>query len=183
MFDYTHRLRLAAGDTVRRSILKIVAGLIIAVGAGFLIAALWSWLAIRLDWGATYASLAIGGGLFVIGAIILLIAAKPRHRMPSSDELKREVEAQINHAADVASVRARYEAERMVGMAEDKVYGLFGGAGDQIRRSMKGADHMRRKVSHASNSNNGNMVKLAAAFAVGVALASKLSSKNRDEES
>lgn len=182
MFNYTRRLQLAVGDTLRRSVLKTIAGVIIAVGAGFLIAALWTWLAVSLGWGATYASLTIGGGLFVIGGIILLIAANPRHRMPSSDDLKREVEAQINQVADAASNRARYEAERMVGMAENKVFGLFGGAGEQIRRGMNDADRVRRKVAHVSDSNAGNMVKLLAAFAVGVTVASKLSGNSRDDK-
>lgn len=182
MFNYTRRLKLAVGDTVRRSVLRIVAGAVIAVGAGFLIAALWSWLAIGLGWGATYASLTIGGGLLVIGGIIMLVAAKPHHHMPSSDELKREVEAQVNYVADAAANRARYEANRMVGMAENKVYGLFGGAGEQVRRSMKGAGRVSHKVADASNSNTGNMVKLAAAFAVGAVLASKLRGQNDESD-
>ena len=51
MFDYVNRLQLAAKDSARRTVMKVVAGLILAIGAGFLIAALWSYLAINLGWG------------------------------------------------------------------------------------------------------------------------------------
>ena len=74
MFDYAQRLQLALGDVVRRSALKVIAGVVLAVAIGFLLAALWSWLAHGLGWGATMASLAIGGGFVVIGAIILMVA-------------------------------------------------------------------------------------------------------------
>lgn len=67
MFDYAQRLQLALGDTARRSAIKLVAGLFLLVGLGFLIAALWSWLAIGLGLGATYASLIVGGSFSLVG--------------------------------------------------------------------------------------------------------------------
>ncbi|RNF35802.1 hypothetical protein [Paracoccus methylarcula] len=163
MFDYTRRLQLALGDLLRRSAMKTVAGVVIAIGAGFLIAALWTWLANGLGWGSTLASLAIGGGLLFIGLLVLLLAKTPRHPIPGSDELKREVDMRVGLAADAATERARSEAARVMGMAEGKLFSLLGGAGKTARK----AAHTRRKVSAAANSNTGSMVKLLVASGSG----------------
>lgn len=178
MFDYTRRLQLALGDMLRRSAMKIVAGAVIAVGVAFLVAALWTWLAYGLGWGSMLASLAIGGGLLVIGLLILLLAKTPRHQMPTSDELKREVDMRVGLATDMATERARGEAARMVSMAESKLFSLFGGA----KKSARKAARTRRKVSAAANSNTGSMVKLLVAFGIGAAVASKLRGSGRDRD-
>ncbi|RMC31009.1 phage holin family protein [Paracoccus alkanivorans] len=177
MFDYTRRLQLALGDALRRSTMKIVAGVVIAAGAGFLVAALWIWLAYGLEWGAALASLAIGGGFVVIGMFILLMAKNPRHPMPTTDELKREVDTHVNLAADAATERARNEAARVMGMAESKLFSLMGGAGKTARKAARG----KQRLSAAANSNTGSMVKLLAAFAIGAVLASRLR-RGRDED-
>lgn len=178
MFDFTRRIQLALGDTLRRSAMKIVAGVILAVGAGFMIAALWTWLAHELEWGSMFASLAIGGGFMVIGLLVLLMAKNPRHAMPSSDDMKREVDMRVNLATNAASERARGEAARIVSMAESKLFSLFGGA----RKSARRAARSKRKVTAAANSNTGSMVKLLVAFGIGAAVASKLRGGSQDPD-
>ena len=71
MFDFARRVQEAVGDTVRRTAMKAVAGMVGLMASGFLTAALWSWLANDLDWGSTLASLTIGGGLILLMIILL----------------------------------------------------------------------------------------------------------------
>lgn len=203
MFDYAQRLQLALGDSARRTGLKAAAGGALLVAAGFLIAALWSWLARDLGWGATLASLSVGGLFLVIGVIILMTASRPRHVMPTTDDLKREVEARISLATDAAVNRARAEAARVADMAENKVQSLMDtaefranklaadaerrvhgfvrdtaqGVGlttDNLRAAREGAKDAGAAVSRAASSNPGSMAKLIGAFAVGVTLAARL---------
>lgn len=210
MFDYTRRLQLALGDTARRTAMKVVAGLVIAVGVGFLLAALWSWLAYGLGWGPIYASLTVGGGFVLLGLVLLAMTSRPRHTMPTSDDLKREVEAQVSMVANAAADRARSEAMRVVGLAEDKVSSLMGGVGyrankmandaerraqglardaakkaglnsERIKAAQDGAERVQRKARAAANSNAGSMAKLLAAFAVGITLAAKLRERRNDD--
>lgn len=211
MFDYVQRLQLALSDTARRTAMKVVAGVVLAVGAGFLLAALWSWLAYRLGWGATLASLAIGGGFVVIALILLAAASKPRHEMPTSDDLKREVEARVNLVADAAADRARQEAGRVMDMAGNKVTSLMDQASyrankfanDAERRVYSTARETAEKVgltpenveaakrtfastaettTRAANSNAGSMAKLIGAFAIGIALANRLRGDRDDDD-
>ena len=70
MFDYAQRLQLALKDTARRSAMKAAAGIVLAVAAGFLVAALWSFLAHNLGWGPALASLVVAG-LFILAGLIL----------------------------------------------------------------------------------------------------------------
>ncbi len=200
MFDYVQKLQLALTDTARRSVMKILAGVVLGIGAGFLLAALWSWLAYDLQWGGTLASLAIGGGL-VLAALILLAASNGRrHRMPTGDDLRHEVEQRLSFAADAAAERARSEAARVMDMAGDRVSSLIDHAGDRASRfagdaERKVADAARSvgltadnldaakdKVSRANNSNAGSMAKLIGAFAVGVTMAAKLREQRRERD-
>ena len=198
MFDYVQKLQLALGDTARRSAMKVVAGLVVAVGAGFLLAALWSWLAHDLRWGPTLASLVIGGAFIVIALILLAMSKTRRHQMPTGDDLRREVEQRLSLAADAAADRARAEAARVMDMAGDRVTLLMDHAGDRASRFAGDAerkvadvarsvgltadnlDAAKDRVSHASNSNAGSMAKLISAFAVGVTVAAKLRESRRD---
>ena len=72
MFDYAQRLQLALKDTARRSAMKVVAGLVLAIAAGFLIAALWSFLAHDLDWGPALASLGVAVLFILIGVLFIV---------------------------------------------------------------------------------------------------------------
>lgn len=211
MFDYAQRLQLALKDTARRSAMKAVAGVVLAIAAGFLIAALWSFLAHELGWGSAVASLVVAV-LFVVVALILLAMSKRKHHeMPSTDDLKKEVEARVTLAADAAVEKARLETERVVDMAGNKVSSLMDEAS---YRAMKLADDTERRVfgaarnaaqavgftsaniqtvmskvedatdtlSRANSSNAGSMAKLLGAFAIGVTLASKLGERRSDDD-
>ena len=99
MLDYARRLRSAVSDTGRRAGLKASAGILGAVAAGFLVVAL----------------------LFAAGAGVLwVMGSKVRHPVPSTDELKREVEARARLAADAAVEKARLTAVQVVDHAEAK---------------------------------------------------------------
>lgn len=207
MFDYAQRLQLALTDTARRAGMKAAAGLIAVVGAGFLLAALWSWLAHNLDWGPTLASLTVGGGFLVVALIVFAMGNRKRHRMPTTDDLKQEVETRLTLAADAAANRARHEASRVLDMAgnkvtslmddasyranklasdaEQRVYGVAQSVGltsDNLDRTKAKAAEVKEKVAEASNSNAGSMLKLLGAFAVGVTLASKLRESRHDDD-
>lgn len=187
----------------RRSAMKVVAGVVLAAAVGFLVAALWSWLANELDWGPTLASLAVGGGFALIGIIILIMSSRPRHEMPTGDDLRKEVEARVTLAADAAVNRVQGEALRMADMAENKVHALMDQAGfranrlaseterraqgfvrdaaqtvgltsGNLRAARDGAGQATDKLSDAANSNAGSMAKLIGAFAIGVTVAAKL---------
>ena len=203
MLDYGQRVKLALGDTVRRSALKLIAGLIFVIGAGFLLAALWTWLADTLDWGPTLASLVIGGAFVVLALIVLGISSSRRHEMPDPQDLQKEVEARLALAAEAASARARAEAQKVLGMAESRVHGLLDSAKGRVDRfaaetedrvtgfvsdtaqkigltseTMESARHAaanaRSSAGRAANSNAGSMAKLIGAFAVGVTIAARL---------
>lgn len=210
MFDYAHRLQLALKDTARRSAMKAGAGVILAVAFGFLIAALWSFLAHNLHWGSALASLAVGG-LFVLVALILLALAKnAKHEMPSKEDLRREVDARVQLASEAAADKARVEAGRIMDMAGNKVASLMDSA---TYRANKLADDAERRVhgsirnatdavgltpenirtvkakvqdanntlSRANRTNAASIAKVLGAFAVGVTLASKLA-EGRDHD-
>lgn len=211
MFDYAQRLQLALKDTARRSVMKLVAGLVLAIAAGFLIAALWSFLAHNLDWGPALASLAIGA-LFVLVAVILLaMSKKAKHQMPTKEDLRKEVEARVNLATEAAADKARVEASRLMDMAGNKVVSLMDDAAykanklaDDTERRVYGAvrsvaqstgltpsniqmaktkvEDATQTLSRASSSNAGSMAKLLGAFAVGVTLASKLGERRRYDD-
>ncbi|MBC9245944.1 phage holin family protein [Paracoccus sp. 11-3] len=207
MFDYAQRLQLALTDTARRTGMKVAAGLIAVVGAGFLVAALWSWLAYHLDWGPMLASLAVGGGFLVLALIVFATSNRTRHRMPTTDDLKQEVETRLTLAADAAANRARNEASRVLDMAgnkvtslmddasyranklasdaEQRVYGVAQSVGltsENIDRTKAKAAEVKQKVAEASNSNAGSMLKLLGAFAIGVTMAAKLREARNDDD-
>lgn len=209
MFDYAQRLQLALKDTARRSAMKAAAGVILAVAAGFLVAALWSFLAHDMDWGPALASLAVAALFIVAGLILFMMSKKTKHEMPTTDDLKREVEARVSLAADAAVEKARSEAERVVDMAgnkvsslmdeasyratkladdtERRVFGVARSAAQAVGFTQSNLDTVRSKVedaqdtlSRANSTNAASMAKLLGAFAIGVTLAAKL--RERDDE-
>jgi hypothetical protein len=200
--------QLALGDTARRAALKGVAGLVAAIGGGFLVAALWSFLATELGWGAMLASLTIGGGLVVIAVVLIIMSSRTKHKMPTSDDLKKEVEARVSLATDAAIVRARAEADKMVAVAETKAHALMDEAGfraaklagdaerrvfgtvrqttsslglsaQNIQSAQRSTDHVIQQARQNANSNAGSMAKLVGAFAVGITLAAKIQEGRR----
>lgn len=210
MFDYAQRLQLALKDTARRSAMKAAAGVILAVAAGFLVAALWSFLAHDMDWGPALASLAVAALFIVVGLILFVMSKNAQHEMPTTDDLKKEVEARVTLAANAAVEKARSEAERVVDMAgnkvsslmdeasyratkladdtERRVFGVARTAAQAVGFTQSNLDTVRSKVedaqdtlSRANSSNAASMAKLLGAFAIGVTLAAKLR-EHEDED-
>jgi hypothetical protein len=203
MFDFARNAKLALGDTARRAALKGAAGLVAVFGGGFLVAALWSYLATELGWGSSLASLAIGGGLVAIAVVLIIMSSRTKHKMPTSDDLKKEVEARVSLATDAAVARARTEADKVAAIAETKAHALmdeagfraaklagdaerrvFGGvrktatslglSSQNIQAAQRSTDHVIQQARQNANSNAGSMAKLIGAFAVGITLAAKV---------
>lgn len=154
MFAYTRNLQLAVSDKLRRAGLAGAAGVVLLVAVGFLLAALWTFLARNLHWGPLGASLAIGGLLTAIGLVLLALAGRERHRVPGSDELKAEVEQQLHliadaaigkasTAADAALDRASEKATHLMQRAEQKVHAV---ADDLGYRANRFADQAEARV-------------------------------------
>jgi hypothetical protein len=79
--EFFSALKARVGTAIQFAIWSAVAGVLVMVAAGFFVAALHSWLA---HWyGPIQASLAIGGGFFLIALIIVGIAALMRQRAAS----------------------------------------------------------------------------------------------------
>ncbi|WP_378943785.1 phage holin family protein [Paracoccus sp. R86501] len=210
MFDFARNAKLALTDKARRAALKGAAGVVAVIGLGFLTAALWSYLANELGWGAALASLAIGGGLVVIALILIALSSREKHKMPSSDDLKKEVEARVSLATDAAVAKARTEADKVVAMAENKAHALMDEAGyraaklagdaerrvfgtvrdtasslglstQNIQAAQRSTDKFVQQARQTSNSNAGSMAKLIGAFAVGITLAAKVQESRRND--
>lgn len=207
MFDYARRMQLALTDTVRRSAFKAGAGVVIAIGAGFLMAALWTFLAHHLGWGSLAASAVIGGVFVLIGIGVIFAAGKVRHPAPTTDDLKREVETRMALASEQLSDMAMAKAQALTGMASQRVQSLV----DQVGfKASELADDAEARVQHFANDTavraarsvgltreNLNEVKTAAcqvrnsnaaavgglvgAFAVGIALASRIGGRSDEQ--
>ncbi|MFV0299314.1 MAG: phage holin family protein [Paracoccus sp. (in: a-proteobacteria)] len=204
MIDYARNMQLAVRDMLRRSAVKAAAGGAMLIALGFLLAALWNWLATGLGWGATNASLAIGAGFLLIGLILLLAGGRVTHQPPGTEELKREVEARLTVAAEFAADLARAEAMRVVDGATERAGALLDRAGSTASRFVSDTGETMRDTARsvglsaenveaaketvqqgarqaraAANSNAGSMAKLIGAFALGLTLASKLGERRR----
>ncbi|MDQ1898851.1 phage holin family protein [Paracoccus sp. WLY502] len=211
MFDYAQRLQLALKDTARRSAMKAVAGIVLAIAAGFLIAALWSFLAHDLDWGPALASLGVAGLFILIGIVLFVLSKRTKHEMPTKEDLRKEVEARVTLAADAAVERARAEADRMLDKAgnkvsslmdeasyrankladdtERRVFGVARNAAQAVGFTSNNIQTVRHKVedardtlSRANSSNAASMAKLIGAFAIGITLAAKLREQQDDDD-
>lgn len=210
MFAYARNMQLALGDKLRRAGLTAGAGVFLLIGLGFLLAALWTWLAHHLGWGALGASLAIGSGFVAIGLILLLLARNERHPLPTPDELKTEVEAQVSGMADAAIARVSGAADQVVERATGKASRLMGLAGQKARsatddlayRADRYADRAESQAYRTarqsedalrgaarrddqgadSRAPTATIAPLLGAFAVGITLASRLRAwRNRDK--
>ena len=195
MFDFAKRLQLAAGDAARRAALKVAAAAVGLVASGFLLAALWSFLAETLEWGAALASLSIGAGLAVIAGLLIGLSSRRRHEMPTTDDLKREVQARASLAADAAMNRARSEALRVADIAEERAHSLIDEASSRATQLAEGAE--RRLCGTLGSVGLGSTKppaadgterpraplattgRLIGAFAIGVTLAAKIHERNR----
>lgn len=163
MFDYVNKLQLALGDKARRTGLKIGAGIAALIGLGFLIAALWSWLAWNLELGPAMASLIIGGSFALIGVIIWAMAAAERHAMPTGTELKDEVEMRLSQATEAAFDMAKFKAESAMDNAQARVVSLFGVAEDKARNLVGTTEAKVHGLASGVGNVAGEAVKGAAA--------------------
>lgn len=220
MFDYARNMQLALSDAGRRAGMKAAAGVVALIGAGFLLAALWTFLAYHLHWGSLGASLAIGLLFVIIGVVLISMSKTVKHPVPSTDELRAEVEARVSLATDAALEKARLKATEVVDNVEGRVATLVD---DVSYRAAKFADDAEAKVqgfardaeakvqgftrnvageaanrvgltpqfladtrdtlSRVKESNAATIPPLMGAFAVGVALASKLQNwRHRDDD-
>lgn len=147
MFVYAKNMQLALSDKLRRAGLAAGAGVVLILGAGFLLAALWTWLAYHLGWGSLGASLAIGILMVVIGVIFLMMAKHERHPVPSTDELKLEVQQQLHLAADTALAKASDAADQAVDRAASKANELLDTAESKAHALFDTAEHKVHSVA------------------------------------
>ncbi|MFV0292985.1 MAG: phage holin family protein [Paracoccus sp. (in: a-proteobacteria)] len=193
MYDYVNQMQLALGDKARRAALKAGGAITMMIGTGFLIAAIWNWIAWYLELGPIFASLIIGGIFTLAGLIVWLMGTSPRHPVPTTDDLRREVGTRLNLAADAAMDKVKNRAESAMGNAQDRVSSLFGSANDRVRnladdaaemtsstaetaaRAMEQASDAVREAHETLNrtiqSPAGPAIGLAGAFALGMILA------------
>lgn len=207
MFDYARKMQLAASDLGRRAGLKAGAGVLGLIAAGFLIAALWTLLARTFGWGPLWASLVIGVLFLIVAGILWGMSNAVKHPAPSTDELKREVEARATMAAEAAIDKAQVKAREVVDIAENKAVALI----DQARYKAESfvndteakvqrftrqtVDNTARKVGltpdlvddakdladRAKSSRAMPAATVIGAFAVGLALASRLGARFREQ--
>lgn len=132
MFDYARNLQLALTDRLRRAGLMAGAGAALLVAAGFLLAALWIWLARHLGWGPLGASLALGLGFLLAGLVLMLAGGRERHPLPTTDDLKAEVEQRLMVAADVAVEKITGAADEAMGRASQRAETLMDSAQQRV---------------------------------------------------
>lgn len=140
MLDVTRRFRLALSDLGRRSALVAGAGLAGLVAAGFLLAALWSWLAHGLGWGPALASLAIAGLCLVVAGVLLALARNQRHAMPTGGDVKAEVEARAHLAKEAAIGAVKARAGQARDAAGQHLHGIWDGMRYRADRAAGGLD-------------------------------------------
>lgn len=165
MLDYTRRMRLSLSDKIRRAGISAGAAIVALIGMGFLLAALWTWLAHELDWGSAMASLAIGGALTLIGLLVLVFSGRSRHETPSPQELRDELEQKLGVAADVvigrvtgrvgeAVDKVQTKASHLASLAENRFHSLSDQVSYQADRFAEGAEwkahDLARKMGDAA---------------------------------
>lgn len=147
MFDYARKMKLAFADMARRVAVKAAAGVVLAVGLGFLLAALWTFLAVHLGWGSLAASGAIGGVFVAFGLGVIALAGRVRHSPPPASELADELQTRASMAARQAGEMAKAKTQALVGAAGQKAQGFLD------------------EVGYRANSFAGNAEAKAQAFA------------------
>lgn len=131
---FGQKLDLFARDVARRVLIKLVAGALLVLGFGFLLAALWSWLAHGLHWGPIYASLAIGGGFSVIGLILLAATGAARHKPPTADEFRADLEERVSVATGAVIDRVTTSAEQAMDRVQQKAGLMADAAGNRVQK-------------------------------------------------
>lgn len=147
MLDVTRRFHLALSDLGRRAGLMAGAGLAGLVGGGFLLAALWSWLAHGLHWGPALASLAIGALCVVIAGVLMLAGRKAQHDMPTAGDVQAELEARAKLATGAAIGAVKTRADQARSAAEQRLHGLWDRVRYRADRAAEGLDTTAAKVA------------------------------------
>lgn len=147
MLDVTRRFHLALSDLGRRAGLMAGAAIAGLVGAGFLLAALWSWLAHGLHWGPALASLAVGALCAVIAGGLMLAARKAQHDMPSTDDVQAELHARARLATDAAIGAVKTRAEQARSAAGQRLHGLWDRVRYRADRAAAGLDTTAARVA------------------------------------
>lgn len=208
MFDYARNMQLALTDVARRTALKAAAGVVMAIGAGFLIAALWTFLARNLDWGPLGASLAVGLLFVVAGVVLIMRSKKVEHPIPSTEELRAEVETRVSLATDAALEKARLKATEVVDNVENRVHSMVdevsyrankfaedaetkvqgfardmaGEAASKVGLTPRFLSEAHETLDRVKSSNAATIPPLIGAFAAGLALAQRLQAwRQRDD--
>lgn len=208
MFDYARNMQLALSDAGRRVAMKAAAGAVFALAAGFLLAALWTFLARNLGWGPLGASLAIGILFVIVGVVLLSMSKKVQHPVPSTDELKAEVETRPSLATDAALEKARikatevvdtvenkvhvlmdeaaYKAEKFASDAEAKVHGftrnVAGQAAQKVGLTPQFLAEAQDTVERVKHSNAATIPPLLSAFAIGIAIANRVQAWRQSDD-
>lgn len=184
MLDVSRRFHLALSDLGRRSGLMAAAALLVAVGAGFLLAAFWSALAHALHWGPVWASVVVGLLCLAVALGLLFAAREARHAMPTAGDVQAEMEARAKLAAEAAIAAAKLKATQATASAGQQLHGLWDRARYRADRAAEDLDSTVERMAHAAMGNQSDpdapprraapAVALAGAFAVGIALAHAL---------
>lgn len=138
MLDYARRMKEVVSERSRLIAIKGAGGIIALIGAGFLLAALWTYLADNLDWGPLGASLAIGTVFMILGLLAIVLSGRPRKVAPTADDLRAEVQERVGLATDVI-------LDRVTGRAED--------AFDRVRESAEATVNKARSSAEEAISS------------------------------
>lgn len=143
---FAQKLDLFVRDLARRVSMKVAAGILILLGSGFLLAALWTWLAHGLHWGPLYASLVLGVVFLMIGLIIIATTGKSRHLPPTPAELRADLEERVSVATGVVFDRVTSSAEHAMDRVQTKAGQMADAAGNRVKRMVDsvsyGADRL-----------------------------------------
>ncbi|MFV0410373.1 MAG: hypothetical protein ACK5LJ_11965 [Paracoccus sp. (in: a-proteobacteria)] len=201
MFDYVNQMQRALGSKAKRAAIKSGGAAAILLGTGFLLAALWTWIASEL--GAIYASLILGGVFTAAGLAIWIFATSVRYPVPGTDELRRQVGEQVDLVADVVAEKLRTRAhdamnnaqtrftsllgaspDRMSDEAEEDPQDLRDSAADLAGQASETIQQARETFERVAASRAGPAIGVAGAFAVGMILAGVLRKRRdpRDDE-
>lgn len=206
MFDYVRKLKLAASDMGRRVGLKAAAAAVGLVAAGFLIAAFWTLLAYTFDLGSLWASVIVFVVFAIIAAVLWSMSNTVKHPVPSTDELKREVEARASLAAEAGLEKAKIKAREVVDLADNRIHSLLDtasekaatlvdnaeakvqrftrtavvDAADKVGLNQERIDDLSDMATRVRESRAAPAIGVAGALVLGLALASRLAGRNDD---
>lgn len=148
MIAYARHMQLAVSDIGRRVAFKAVAVVLALIAVGFLIAALWTFFAYTLLWGPLWASVAVAVLFLVVAGILWAVSSKVKHPVPPVEELKREVEARVSLATDVALAKAQVKAREVIDMAGNKATGLMDEAAFRANMVVDSAEAKVQRLTH-----------------------------------